>query len=549
MIAGRQRVLVRSLRGRGTGQEQLILGERMVSERADVLSGDARRFGPYQLCARIGAGGMATVYLARDERRAGIQRFVAVKRIHERLAADHRYVSMFLDEAHIGSQIRHPNVCAVYDYGTYDDEHYLAMEYLSGETMAAVWRAMRGADAASDGKRRAALVGRLMAEVCEGLHAAHELRDLQGNRLAVVHRDVSPENLFVTYDGIAKVVDFGTLKASRQRHKTQTGTVKGKVAYLQPEVLRGGRPDRRADIWSVGVVTWELLTGRRLFKRKTDLATVQAVTRRTVPAPSTVRSGIPASLDAVVLKALTRDPDARYESARELARQIHGALASEALCAGSGEVSEWLDGMFPHGRACQEQLLALAAGFVVPACGSDGGAVPSRSRRRCVTRPRERRVIEPSEVDEETRPARTELWSPVPDEPKAAGPAARRDRAEPSQLLAAALPRRRLRAVMATLCLVALGALLGPASLVRTFARGQPPWLGSGIRTLDLGRPYESARPAPPPLDLDLPDRGEPMLELWAKAGGEPRLLMRGPLAPEPSAAHETGRAPPPPPR
>src|SRR5690606_32832943 len=192
---------------------------------------ERRSLGPYELCMHIGWGGMANVYLARDDRRTGIHRFVAVKCMRPHLAADPVYVEMFLDEAHIASQLRHPNVCQVFDYGAYDDEHFLAMEYLRGETLATLRSHERLV--AGSPRAHALRLARLLVDVCEGLHAAHELCDLHGRPLEVVHRDVSPDNIFLTYEGVAKLVDFGTAKASCQRHQTDTGLLKGKLAYIQ----------------------------------------------------------------------------------------------------------------------------------------------------------------------------------------------------------------------------------------------------------------------------------------------------------------------------
>jgi serine/threonine-protein kinase len=208
---------------------------------------------------------MASVYLARCDSEHGSGRLVAVKLIHPHLANDREFIEMFMDEAELASQIRHPNVCAVLDYALRQDESYLVMEHLTGESLMSVGRRIeRSKDL--DPQRLARCVARVLADACEGLHAAHELTDVDGEPLHVVHRDVSPENVFVTYDGIAKVMDFGVAAAAHKRHRTLTGVVKGKFASVAPECLKGRKPDRRADVWGIGVIAWELLTGQRLFR-------------------------------------------------------------------------------------------------------------------------------------------------------------------------------------------------------------------------------------------------------------------------------------------
>jgi eukaryotic-like serine/threonine-protein kinase len=316
--------------------------------------------GPYELRLELGAGGMATVYLARRDSEHGLGRMVAVKLIHPHLANDREFIDMFMDEAELASQIRHPNVCAVLDYSLRQDEPYLVMEYLVGESLMSVARALeRSTD--FDPVRLAACVARMLADACEGLHAAHELTDADGQPLHVVHRDVSLENVFVTYDGVAKVMDFGVATAANKRHHTRTGMVKGKFASVAPECLKGHRPDRRADIWGVGVIAWELLTGQRLFRRDTDVDTLFAVSEAPILPPSECRPGLPPALDAIVMRALARDPAERYATARELGRDLARFSARGGEVVTPADVAEWLSELFPGGRERRQQILALAA--------------------------------------------------------------------------------------------------------------------------------------------------------------------------------------------
>lgn len=284
---------------------------------------EPRRFGPYLLVREIAAGGMATVFEAVREGDGGFRRKVAIKRIHPHLARDRAFADMFLDEARIAARIAHPNVCQVLDYGRHQGESFLAMELLDGRTLSQLLAAL--VRRSPESLAHVPLVLGILAECAEGLHAAHELRDDRGMPLDVVHRDVSPQNLFVTMDGEVKVVDFGVASARDKNHRTETNEIKGKLAYMSPEQA-AGRVDRRADVWALGVVLWEALTLRRLFRRGTQPETLAAVERDPIPLPSSVREGLAASLDHIVMSALERDPARRTPDARTLALALYDAL-------------------------------------------------------------------------------------------------------------------------------------------------------------------------------------------------------------------------------
>jgi eukaryotic-like serine/threonine-protein kinase len=335
----------------------------MRAPRALPLPGEF--VGPYRLIFELASGGMATIYVALAERRAGAHRLVAVKRLHRHLAGDSNFRKMFSDEARIASQIRHPNVCAVFDYDERGETPYIVMEYLAGEPVSALFRALPRGDSDAEKRRRCVLAARIATDACEALHSAHELRSIYGEPLNVVHRDVSPENLIVTYDGVVKLCDFGIATAERQEHETEAGMLKGKYAYIQPEALRGERPDRRSDIFSLGVVLWELMTGQRLFRRDSALETLRAVGEGLVPAPSTVL-GVGAEFDAAVLRALAADPNERFASAREFGKALDAALALAGCRSGLAEVSEWMEEIFPEGRAKKEQTIELVATLYDP---------------------------------------------------------------------------------------------------------------------------------------------------------------------------------------
>ncbi|HEY8432973.1 MAG TPA: serine/threonine-protein kinase, partial [Sandaracinaceae bacterium] len=315
--------------------------------------------GRYEMGAEIASGGMATVYLARMSGAAGFEKLVALKRVHPHLAKEPAFVDMFLDEARIASRIQHPNVCQVFDFGEADGEYFIAMEFLVGETLAKVQRAIASSPLLHD-PRRPFIAVRLIADACEGLHAAHELRGRDGELINVVHRDVSPQNLFVGYDGHVKVVDFGIASASDRLHQTSSGTVKGKFAYMAPEQARGKRVDRRADVFALGVVLWELLAFQRLFRRDTPAETLVALMSETIVPPSKISPLAPPELDPIVLRALERDPDQRYPTARELGRDLVRAAGRIGDAVDRAEVCEWMEKLFPDGKRRHAILLESA---------------------------------------------------------------------------------------------------------------------------------------------------------------------------------------------
>lgn len=318
------------------------------------------RIGRYELCFELASGGMASVYLARAAGAPGYQKLVALKRIHPHLARERDYVEMFLDEARIASRVTHPNVCSVFDFGEADGEYFIAMEYLVGEPLSRVHRRMLANAEQRSSPLLPARMARIVAQACEGLHAAHELKDADGESLQVVHRDVSAENLFVTYDGTTQVVDFGIAHARQRVHHTEAGQLKGTFPYMAPEQLTAGGVDRRVDIWALGTVLWELLTLRRLFLRDTDVNTMYAILSGEIRPPSEYRQGIVPELDEVVLKALRRNPDERWQTAREMGKALRHVLAKEQELIGPAEIADWMAELFPDGEARKQRLMEIA---------------------------------------------------------------------------------------------------------------------------------------------------------------------------------------------
>jgi serine/threonine-protein kinase len=276
------------------------------------------RIARYDIVGRLASGGMAEILLARLTGPSGFERAVVVKRILPHLAAEESFRTMFLDEARIVARIRHANVVQVQELGQDGEELYLAMEYLEGESASAILRRVHRSQTHLD----MTLAAYIVAEACAGLHAAHELRGPSGEPLHLVHRDVSPQNVFVTYGGEVKLLDFGIAKAADSTARTETGTFKGKFEYASPEQCLGQPLDRRTDIFAMGVVLFELTTARRLFKRENQLLTMRAITRGEVPNVSAIVPDYPPALERIWRKALAVEGDKRYATAAEMRREL-----------------------------------------------------------------------------------------------------------------------------------------------------------------------------------------------------------------------------------
>jgi serine/threonine-protein kinase len=294
-----------------------------------------RTLGRYVLYDEIASGGMATIHLGRLLGSAGFSRTVAVKCLHAALTKEPEFVSMLLDEAHLASRVRHPNVVQMIDVVSSDDEVYLVMEYVHGESLAQLTRR-----ANERGERMPVpVVVSVIAGMLYGLHAAHEARGENAEPLGIVHRDVSPQNVLVGVDGVSRVFDFGVAKAASRLQSTWDGQVKGKLRYMAPEQLRSRPIDRRTDLFAACAVLWETLTGRRLFDGVDPGAIVTQILMDEIPPPSRFVEDLPQKLDEIVLKGLSASPDARFASARELAI----ALERVVRPATAREVGEWVE--------------------------------------------------------------------------------------------------------------------------------------------------------------------------------------------------------------
>jgi serine/threonine protein kinase len=283
-------------------------------------------FGKYYLLDRVNTGGMAEVYRAKAFGVEGFERIVAVKRILPTIAVDTDFIKMFIDEAKLAVQLNHANIAQIFDLGRVDGNYYIALEYVHGKDLRAVFDRL----VAQGRALPAELACYVLMKICEGLDYAHRKRDASGLALELVHRDVSPQNMLISFDGEVKLIDFGIAKAANQSVQTRTGILKGKFGYLSPEQVRGEPVDQRSDIFGLGIVLHELLTGQRLFAGDSDLSTIEKVRTAEVRSPRELNPALPEALEQVVLKALARDKDQRFQSALEL----HDALQSVLLEAG-----------------------------------------------------------------------------------------------------------------------------------------------------------------------------------------------------------------------
>jgi serine/threonine-protein kinase len=297
----------RRSRASGTGLD-LIAAHRLV--------------GRYELIHRLGHGGMATVYLGRAIGTAGFERLVAVKVIHPHLASEPEFVEMFLDEARIAAKIHHPHVVEIMDLGEDDDLFFMVMEYVEGDTLASLLRELRKRE------EQLALPAALqvVSDVCRGLAAAHDLKELDGRPVELVHRDVSPHNFLISMDGRVRVVDFGIMKAAGKRSTTLTGQLRGKVPYMSPEQAKAKPVDHRTDIFALGAVFWEMLAGERLFAGETESETLARVMQCSVPDILERRPELPEYIRPILKKSLAIDPDERYDSAKVMLKDIRAAL-------------------------------------------------------------------------------------------------------------------------------------------------------------------------------------------------------------------------------
>lgn len=300
------------------------------------------QFGKYEIFRKLALGGMAELYLAKQRGVGGFERTVVVKCILPQYATDPQFVTMFLDEARIASQLNHPNIVQIYEIGEVSGLYYISMEYVRGPNFKALRKALYHQSNSVD----PSLVAGIMVQVCAGLHHAHCAADQNGNPLNIVHRDVSPTNLLLTFEGNAKLVDFGVAKASIQEHETKAGMVKGKYRYMSPEQILAHPIDHRSDIYALGAILYELSTGVVLFQRRSEAETIRAVYMDPIVPPSAILEDYPPELERIVMKALERDANDRYPTADAMRRDLDHFLHEYGVYYGPRQLAESLRGMF-----------------------------------------------------------------------------------------------------------------------------------------------------------------------------------------------------------
>jgi eukaryotic-like serine/threonine-protein kinase len=323
-------------------------------------SSTPKELGPYEVGAKVGGGGMATIYLGRRVRDDGGEDLVALKVIRDELAHDEAFTRMFIDEAKILARLSHPNIIRTLEYGVTGRHNFIAMELLSGRTFADLWDVLR-----AQGEPMPLRLGAwICARVAEGLHLAHELLDEDGEPLGVIHRDVNPGNVFLTLRGEVKLIDFGLAKARVRLSDSIQGIVKGKIPYLAPEQAAGDEIDRRVDVYALGATLWETATMTRLFKRDTDVATLKAILAAHVPDVREMVDDFPEELWSIIERALSRDPAERYATADELRAALDAFVGDASRMA--DELADLMERHFPDDEADYAEWLREAQSVRVP---------------------------------------------------------------------------------------------------------------------------------------------------------------------------------------
>jgi hypothetical protein len=318
-------------------------------------------FGQYYLVDPLAVGGMAEVFRAKTFGEAGFEKVLVVKRILEKYAADQGFIDMFIDEAKLSVQLTHPNIVQIFDFGKIDRNYFIAMEAVEGKDLKSILQ--RQAKLGEHMPIEMACM--IVHQSAKGLHHAHERSDSVGLPLNIVHRDISPSNLLVSYEGQVKVADFGIADGAGGQHETQAGVLKGKYSYMSPEQSLGEPLDNRSDIFSLGICLWESLTGHRLFRRNDNGQTLTAVRSGEIPAPSNYNPKVPAELDAIVLRALQRDKDARYQRAADLQMALEEFLLPDTADRISPRLAKFMHGRF--GEQIRQERERLERGSKIAA--------------------------------------------------------------------------------------------------------------------------------------------------------------------------------------
>jgi serine/threonine-protein kinase len=300
--------------------------------------------GKFQLLSEIAMGGMAEIWIAKQQLEEGIEKLVVIKMLRPKLKKNREFVHMFLNEARIAARLKHPNVVQMYDLGYADGNYFIAMEYIAGENLRTTTKACRK----TGEKIPLSFSLTIMSQACQGLHYAHTKTDVLGRPLNIVHCDMSPQNIVISFSGEIKLVDFGVAKATSQFEQAQKGVVKGKLAYMSPEQIQGKSMDARSDIFSAGIVLWELATWKRLFGSFTPNEIVKLIPDGNVPSPRRVNPEVSPDLEAVILKALEKNPLARFQTSQEMHDALQHVIRHENLSVEASGLSAFMRSIFEH---------------------------------------------------------------------------------------------------------------------------------------------------------------------------------------------------------
>jgi eukaryotic-like serine/threonine-protein kinase len=326
-----------------------------IAGRDGAQDGLPKRFGKYTLIRKLATGGMAELFLAIQRSVAGFEKLIVIKRILPSMTQDRSFIDMLLHEARIAATLSHPNIVQIFDVGQVDGAYFIAMEHVHGEDIRSIVRGMKKKGVAEFPLEHAVSI---VQGMCAGLAYAHEKRDLDGTELRIVHRDISPQNVVVTFTGDVKIVDFGIAKSdAKLMEDTKSGKLKGKVPYMSPEQARGESVDWRSDIFATGVMLFELTTGKRLFKGASEYETLKLICERDYPFPSMVKAGYPPELELIVMKALAKDRDARYQSAREMQGALEEFARGARVATSTIALSTFMQGLFEDKLQTQKEAL------------------------------------------------------------------------------------------------------------------------------------------------------------------------------------------------
>jgi eukaryotic-like serine/threonine-protein kinase len=437
-----------------------------LEQEKDVRDGDR-----YELVGELASGGMATVYLARMRRPMGFSRLVAVKCMHPQYAKDPAFASMFVDEARLTAGLRHPNIVPTLDIVADDGHLLLVMEYVEGATVAGLLKANHQAKA----RIPASIAAAVVHDLCLGLHAAHEAQDDDGAPLSIIHRDVSPQNVIVGTDGHARVLDFGVAKAKNQVQHSLDNEIKGKIPYMPPEQLCGETLDCRVDVYAAGVVLWEMLVGKRLFEGPSETIIARKVLDDVIVPPSARIHGISSELDAIVMKALSREASDRFASALEMAEALEIAMD----LASKNEVAAWVK--------------ALAPTAIKPLTTNPLHGIPAETLAKPAELPEHSDSLVPSSVD-----VPVEMTTIVAVLEKAAT----RHGDTPIQQFVRPLPKRRRLA----------GVLVAAACMIAGIAVSKAAITAKPAAAAQLA-PANAPAPAPAPVNVDPVNEPKPIEE------------------------------------